>query len=72
MASFPILSVIFNRSLADAFSEIHGLQLVLIVILSPIIRSRQRNSGGVGEYTKSLPQVGQRIIETAGREGVVI
>jgi len=68
-ASFPILSVISSRSLADAFSEIHGLQLVLILILSPVILSRQRNSGGIGEYTKSLPQVGQRIIETAGQGG---
>jgi hypothetical protein len=62
-ARFSIRSVILSRSLADAFSAIHGLHLRLIVIMSPVIRSRHRNSGGIGEYTRSFPQVGQRIIK---------
>jgi hypothetical protein len=62
-ASFSIRSVIFSKSLADAFSEIHGLQPRLMVILSPLILSRQMNSGGMGEYTRSFPHVGHRIIE---------
>ncbi len=66
-ASFAIRSVILSKSLAVAFSAIHGLHLMLIVILSPVIRSRQRNSGGIGEYTRSFPQVGQRIIGRAER-----
>jgi hypothetical protein len=63
-ARLSIRSVILSRSLANAFSEIHGLQPRLIVILSPLIRSKQRNSGGMGEYTRSFPHVGQRIIES--------
>ena len=74
-ARLSIRSVILSRSLADAFSAIHGLHLMLMVIMSPAIRSRQRNSGGMGEYTRSFPQVGQRIIKKERRaieEGVAI
>jgi hypothetical protein len=62
-ARLSIRSVILSRSLADAFSAIHGLQLRLIVIMSPAIRSRHINRGGMGEYTRSFPQYGHRIKE---------
>jgi len=53
--------------MADAFSAIHGLQLRLMLIMSPVIRSKHKNSGGIGEYTRSFPQFGHRIREkTAG------
>ena len=51
--------------MADAFSAIQGLHPMLMVIMSPAIRSRHRNSGGIGEYTRSFPQVGQRIMGRA-------
>src|SRR6266550_4323292 len=57
-AKFSIRSVILSKSMADAFSEIHGLHRTLMVITSPAIRSRHKNSGGIGEYTRSFPQFG--------------
>ncbi len=65
-ARFSIRSVILSKSLADAFSEIHGLHRMLMVITSPAIRSKHRNSGGIGEYTRSFPQFGHRITENTG------
>src|SRR5437660_10450386 len=65
-AKFSIRSVNLSKSLADAFSEIHGLHRMLMVITSPAIRSKHRNSGGIGEYTRSFPQFGHRITESTG------
>src|SRR5437773_159488 len=65
-ARFSIRSVILSKSLADAFSEIHGLHRMLMVITSPAIRSKHRNSGGIGEYTRSFPQFGHRITKNTG------
>ena len=53
--------------MADAFSEIHGLHRMLMVITSPAIRSKHRNSGEIGEYTRSFPQFGHRITENTRR-----
>src|SRR2546427_3614679 len=71
-ARFSIRSVILSRSLADAFSAIHGLHLRLMVITSPAIRSRHRNNGGIGEYTRSFPQFGHRIIERTACGGETV
>src|SRR2546427_10743201 len=65
-AKFSIRSVILSKSMADAFSEIHGLHRTLMVITSPAIRSRHKNRGGIGEYTRSFPQFGHRITASTG------
>ena len=62
-ANFSILSVIFKRSSAGASLGIQGLQSVLIMIFSPIICLTQKYREGIGEYTRSLPQVRHRITE---------
>jgi hypothetical protein len=58
-ASLLIFSVRVRRSWAGASSRIQGLHSVLMVIVSSIIGSRQKYSGGTGEYTRSFPHVGQ-------------